>query len=139
MDYEIDFEKRDHRIANIFGIVTGIIGYLLYVFEYVQYDSLYDEEYFFPVLYGGLCYFLGLVSGLICFASKNIIGIFLPFASLLIQIIFFGDVGGDGFKDFLGVSGLLILSIFIVLAISFLVGLAIQYVNNGKWMDKIFL
>tara|TARA_B100000579_G_C22753486_1_gene815231 strand:- start:102 stop:500 length:399 start_codon:yes stop_codon:yes gene_type:complete len=132
MEYEVDFSKKEHRKANVFGIVIGILGFILYVNEFVQTSRISGFEYIIPFLYGGLCYFIGLVSGLMFYVSKNQLAIFLPFVSLLIQINFFGDVRGDDFDEFLLVTWYLILSTAISLAISGAVGFAIVYINQGK-------
>jgi hypothetical protein len=132
MDFDIDFNKKEHRKANVFGIVIGTIGFILYLNEYVQYNNITGAEYIFPLLYGGLCYLLGLVSGLIFFDSRNPAGLVLPFVSLSIHIYFFGDERGDDFDEFLVVAWYLILSTGIVLAISFAIGLAYEYINSGK-------
>ncbi len=132
MDYDIDFNKKSHRKANIFAISIGIIGFILYVNQYVQTSNIRGFEYLIPFLYGTLCYLLGLVSGLIFFDSKNPLGIILPFISLLVHVNLFGDERGDDFDEFLLVAWYLILSTGIVLAVSFLIGMAYEYIKAGK-------
>ena len=130
--FKIDFNKKDNRKANVFGIAIGVIGFILYANQYVQYNNIRGAELIFPILYGGLCYILGLVSGLIFFISRKPIGLVLPFVSLLIHIYFFGDERGDDFDEFLVVAWYLILSTGIVLSMFLITKYTIEYIESGK-------
>ena len=130
--FKIDFNKKNNRKANVFGVVIGIIGFLLYEYEIVQRAYLYGFESILAVLFGGACYFLGLMSGIFFISYKKRFILLVPILSLLIHAYFFGDYAGDRFHFFIGQIFLLIISIGIVVSMFLIIKYTIKYIESGK-------
>ena len=129
---EINLDLREQRQALIFGICISIIAFFLYSNGVLQSSAIRGGEYFFAFLFALPCLFIGFIGGLIFFVDKSILGLFFPFVVFAVHIFLFGNISGDDLDEAFLQIFYLILSVLITFFLSFLIGFAIDYVNEGK-------
>lgn len=133
-EFGIDFEERAARKAAIYGFVTGLIFYLLYV-NGILHNTRWrfgGEEYFISLLFGIAAGAIGFLTGMTIFKSNNLTAHFLmPLLALLHYFLWSGEKGGELGNVFIH-SVLLIIDLLIAFGIYIGIGIAQRWVSDGK-------
>lgn len=132
-EFEIDWSEKSARKATVYGFASGFIFYLLYVNEVLQRGRIYSaDEYFTSLIPAAVAGGLGFISGMTIFKAGNLTGYFFTPALIIVHMFLWSDGRGDSFGQALFHGVYLLVNTAIIFAIYMIVGIAQQWVSQGK-------
>ena len=129
-DFNFDFTEKSTRKAVIFG---AIFGFISAIFAWNDaFGRLYDWTPVVCLIYGVVVFVPSFFFGLIAFRSGNYLGFAGPPVILIISFFMPSAYRSGDFATLFQIIIYYILSLTIVLILSFLFGIITQWVQSGK-------
>ena len=121
-NFDFSLKEKVVRLSVAIGLIFGIVSFFAWGIVEDGYFQA-DDALCFGIPLGLIAFF----SALIHYKSHNPLGKFLPFATVLVYVIFFDDWNYE-FEITVGIF----LSLMICFATSFLFGLLMNWIDKGK-------